>query len=159
MSFNLSQLHFNANENIGPGDIIRLVLSPKKNLTTLFLSLLINLTRLKISFDNTRLKVCYIDAFGALTEQESAKLPAAHVIRWLHPDDIDPQKVKTDADVIVIDCIDALTFLCVDDEERRRTEYQLVDLLNGLSKQGKIVFVGTTQTCRLQFPNKVKIYT
>lgn len=159
MCFNLSQLQFNANENIRPGDIIRLVLNPKKNLASLFTSLLANLAHFKIQFDNTRLNICYIDMFGALTEDESRKSPVMQIIRWLHPDDIDSKNFVANVDVIVIDCLDALTFLCVDDEEKRRAEYQLIELLNRLSRQGKIVFVGTTQSCRMQFPNKVKIYT
>lgn len=158
LSINLKAVGFNFNETVRPGDIIRMILGPTKDTATIFQSLLQNLECVHVNYDKTRLKVLYLNVFGVLTRADLDKTPNTFCLNLLKPSDVNQLTENFDVDVIVIDCLDSILWLCESHVELDETERIIREALVAWTKAGKILFIGSTNNYKVPLSTKLKIH-
>lgn len=156
VAFNLQDIHWKFDMELRPGDLLCLTLSPTKDISSLFLSLIQSISSLSLNFDSSRLTVGYIDAFGALTEDDLQHSDVHEVVHIDDPTDITKVRVELESDVIVVDCLDGLGWSCDCPADACKIAQSVESWIAEWKRSGKIVILGSVANSRLPLPRHHK---
>lgn len=103
--------------------------------------------------------IVYINLFGLLDEFDLKILPDSAVYNVFEPANcFQTEIVNISASIIIIDCIDPLSWLISSVGELKEYELAWKQRLAQWRTDGKIVFVGTSSACKWSIGNKVNLY-
>ncbi len=144
---------------VRPGDSVAFSLSPQRNMASVFITLLSALCKYRYSFNDQPPSIGYISALGCLTDSELRDFKLAFVKELTTVDEFLGLKLDGECDILVIDSIDMISWLCTDENELKIYQEKINDLTRVITTFGMIAFYGIAPNTTIPLNPRVKIYT